>query len=131
MRDNFTFTVFGTPKPQGSMRGFVRGGRAVLTSDNRALKPWRQEISLAAIATRPEIIDGPVALKLQFYFAKPKSRPKAWLEPACKPDLDKLCRAACDALTGICFNDDAQVIALAAEKAYGLPERVEITVGSI
>ena len=35
------------------------------------------------------------------------------------PDLDKLVRAALDALTGIVFGDDGQVCELYAHKLYG------------
>jgi crossover junction endodeoxyribonuclease RusA len=34
------------------------------------------------------------------------------------PDIDKVCRAVLDALTGILYRDDAQVVALSAVKTY-------------
>lgn len=128
-----SFTVYGTPVPQGSTKAFIPKGwkRAVITTDNKKLKPWRQEVSQAAIAADLQVLTGPVFIRLQFFLAKPKSRPKKWLEPTVKPDLDKLCRGVLDSLTGICFNDDAQVIALSAEKSYGLPERLEIHIGEV
>jgi crossover junction endodeoxyribonuclease RusA len=44
-----------------------------------------------------------------------------------KPDLDKVIRATCDALTGILYADDAQIVDTSARKHYGSPERVEIS----
>ncbi len=38
-----------------------------------------------------------------------------------RPDLDKLCRACLDSLTGIVWRDDAQVVRLEASKDYGAP----------
>lgn len=39
--------------------------------------------------------------------------------PASRPDLDKLVRAILDAMTGLAFQDDGQVVALNAGKEYG------------
>lgn len=36
-----------------------------------------------------------------------------------------------DALTGICYEDDSQVVKLTAIKGYGEPERTEVTVGRL
>ena len=41
--------------------------------------------------------------------------------PECRPDLNKLSRACLDALTGIVWRDDSQVVRLEAEKEYGVP----------
>ena len=45
-----------------------------------------------------------------------------------RPDLSKLIRATEDALTGIIYADDAQIVDIHAKKEYGLPERVEVTI---
>ena len=131
-----SFTVYGTPKPQGSMRAFMPKGwnRPVLTSDNAKLKPWRQQITLTANTFRAMVTDasfqGPQVLVLRFYFAKPASAKKRQFVTV-KPDLDKLQRAVLDACTGVLWRDDSQVIEIKATKHYGLPERVEIDVASM
>ena len=49
------FIAYATPQPQGSMRGFVLPGkngqkaRAILTSDNSKLKPYRSEVTRSAM----------------------------------------------------------------------------------
>jgi hypothetical protein len=44
--------------------------------------------------------------------------------------LSKWCRSRLeDALTGIIYHDDAQIVQIEAYKFYELPERVEIEVG--
>ena len=117
------FTAYGIPTPQGSMRGFVpKGwGRPVLTSDNKRLRPWRQAIVDACrqeLAGRPPI-EGPVAVELVFYLPRPKSAPRRVLHPAKKPDLDKLVRAALDALTAAgAWRDDSQVVDVVARKRF-------------
>jgi len=123
------FIVYGTPKPQGSTRAFIPKGwkRAVITTDNVQLKPWRQQISLEAIALQQPLREGPIRMGLRFFFKRPKSAPKSRIHPTVKPDTDKLIRAILDALTGILYRDDAQVVQFSEiSKAYGDPERVEI-----
>ena len=131
-----TFTVYGTPKPQGSMRAFRHRttGKVMVTTDNKQLKPWRQQVSETAMYARYE--SGrcvelckvyPVRIDLAFYFARPKSAKKR-IGMTVKPDLDKLQRAVFDAITGILIHDDAQITSVTARKHYGDPERVEITV---
>ena len=129
------FTVYCTPQPQGSVRAFTPKGwtRPILTSDNKGLKSFRQEVSKAALVVRAgdELVFGkhePVSLTVRFYFRRPQSVPKKRVQQVVKPDLSKLIRAAEYSLTGIIFHDDAQIVTIAAEKHYGEPERVEIEV---
>jgi crossover junction endodeoxyribonuclease RusA len=114
------FTVHGTPAPQGSKKGYVRGGRAVLVESSAAVRPWRQDVTTAAIEaaggwTTP---DGPVAVHVTFLIRRPASAPRrVW--PDRKPDLDKLLRSTLDALTtaGV-IADDARVVEISASKVY-------------
>lgn len=130
---SISFTVFGTPVPQGSMRGFKRGKHVILTSDNTNLKPWRQEIAGAATVEVTKQGFAPIKrphaawLIATYYFDRPKSVKKT-LEKTTKPDLDKLLRATKDALKGIIYDDDSQVMKAIVEKVYGSPARVDITV---
>ena len=125
-----SFCVYGTPRPQGSMRAFQRPGMRspVVTSDNARLKPWRQEITATAIGLGVPCIDRsvPVEITLNFYFTRPKSSKRAAV--IVKPDLDKLCRSLFDGITGVLIADDSQVIELHARKHYGGPERCEIEI---
>lgn len=132
-----SFTVYGTPKPQGSTRAFIPKGwkRAIITTDNKKLKPWRQEISGIAsmqVANRELILsnDAPRYIDLKFYFQRPKSA-KNREGMIVKPDIDKLVRGVLDSLTGILFRDDSLIVSVKAEKHYGVPERVEVTLDTI
>ena len=136
------FTVYARPEPQGSSRGFVLPGkngrkpRAIITSANPKLKPYRQELTNTALATMAERgIEKPLAAKhvavridMVFYLEKPQSVAKKRTHLVVKPDCDKLARATTDSLTGIIYADDAQIVGLSAFKRYGTPERVEIMV---
>ena len=130
-----SFCVYGTPRPQGSMRAFWRPGmqRPAITSDNKKLKPWRQELAATAMEhaqgrSLPLFGDSvPVEVTLRFYFSRPKSAStKSRPGMTVKPDADKLLRAVLDSIKGILVHDDAQVIEIHVRKMYGGPERCEI-----
>ena len=112
------FEVYGKPEPQGSARGFVVDGRAVITSSNPNLKDWR---NLIAVAAREEMkglppIDGAVEVEAVFFLPRPKSVKRE--NPTVKPDLDKLTRALLDGLTNVIYRDDAQVVRAITSKRY-------------
>lgn len=133
-----TIVCYGKPQPQGSSRAFMPKGwtRPVITSANKGLKSFRQELSSAALEARAkigadDIIFGKheaVEVTFAFFFQRPPSAPKSRVFPTTKPDADKLCRSVNDSLTGIIFHDDSQVVKMSAHKFYGSPERVELTV---
>jgi Holliday junction resolvase RusA-like endonuclease len=136
------FVAYCTPQPQGSMKGFVLPGkngqkaRAILTSDNSKLKPYRSEVTRSAMLALSEAgvaepFAGkhvPVSLVLDFYLDRPASIPKKRKEMVVRPDLSKLVRSTEDAMTGVLYADDAQVVELSVRKHYGAPERVEVSV---
>jgi len=113
--------VPGEPAPKGSTRAFVIGGRAVTTNANKNTKPWeaqvaffvREHIGTEVMFPKP----GAVRLELLFIMRRPSGEPKRMTrDHTRKPDLDKLCRAVIDALTGLVYTDDAQIINLMAFK---------------
>lgn len=125
------FFVPGIPAPKGSARAFfVKNlNRAVITNANAKTKPWEQAIRAEAHAAEGIAGCAPhtaaVRVTATFYFPRPKGhfgakglKPAAPRENTKKPDLDKLARALLDALTGIAFVDDSQVIDLRVEKRY-------------
>ncbi len=115
----------GVPKPQGSMKAYVVGGHAKVTSDNKALGPWRADIAAhirSHIGPRIAIPEGPVCVAVEFVMPRRAAEPKR-VTPAHtrKPDLDKMLRACLDALTGLVFTDDGQVDVLGGLKRTAEP----------
>ena len=134
------------------MKGFVVNGRAILTSTSKGLKPWRELIAYQAAAYITECKDGDpsclvgflpkpeaVEVEIRFTFIRPKSHLKksgeltksAPLFKITYPDIDKLARAVLDALTGVFYEDDSQVVHLVVHKDYadpGIGPGVEISV---
>jgi crossover junction endodeoxyribonuclease RusA len=125
-----TFWVDGLPQTQGSARAFVCNGRAIVTSTNKALKPWRAAVAETAIAngwTGAELLDGPVAVSTVFVLQRLASHFGAKGLKASAPafphtsggDLDKLERAIFDALTGLVYRDDRRVVCSRACRLWG------------
>lgn len=138
-----TFTVFGDPVTQGSTRAFIHPHlkRAMVTHDNNAkVKGWRSIVSMQAkeamlqAGIRELLRDG-VQIEIKFYLARPKNHfgkrgllGSAPAYPVKKPDLDKLTRCIGDALKGVIYGDDSQVVSWTVRKHYGDPPRAEISV---
>lgn len=118
------FTVAGIPAPQGSHKAFMpKGARfPVVTDDNPRTKPWRACVAYAAMQVRPTpLFDGPVGVAVYFKLPRPKSTPRRVRHPIKRPDCDKLLRAVFDALKGVIWNDDSQVVAISTGKSFGAP----------
>lgn len=130
------FTVFGHPQPGGSKTsGRTLDGRTYVRDSNNKAAPWKERVSQVAgemMKGRP-LYDGPLVLTVTFYVPRPKSHygVKGLLKsapkyPTVRPDVTKLLRPLEDALTGICWRDDSQVVKQMAEKKYGEPARAEV-----
>lgn len=126
--------IAGVAAAQGSKK-HVGGGRMVESS--KAVGPWRERVA-SELATMlgegHEPTRAGVVVNCRFVFVRPKShlrvngepRESAPRVPATRPDLDKLIRAVLDAMTGVAFVDDAQVVALNVGKEYGNAAGVEL-----
>lgn len=132
-----SFFVPGRPATKGSARAYTyrrsaaKGGGigARVTNDNPRAAAWDRLVTIAARASyKGEPVSGPVAVRLVFLYERPKSHGIRWgksrtgrLPPATSRalgDIDKAARCCLDALTGVLFHDDAQVVSLTAEKQY-------------
>lgn len=123
-----SFTVYGVPRPQGSKRHV---GNGVMIEMSKALKPWRQDVAATAWTQVNGVIPFaahvPVEMTLNFYFTRPKSAKKRRAMTT-RPDGSKLLRAVEDALTGIIYADDAQIVEWHIRKHYGGPDRVTVEI---
>ena len=133
MAQTITFQVYGTPRPGGSKTAFFNKklGRAmVVDASGQPGKDWRTSVQAAAMeAYRGPLLQGPLDLFITFGLARPKShygtgrnadrlKPSAPPYPTKPPDTTKLVRALEDALTGILWRDDAQVVRQTVRKVY-------------
>lgn len=131
-----TFYVYGTPIPQGSLTAHASRRKdgslfaAVHYPSGSKLHKWRNAIGRAARAEWGDVETtyNAVEIHLDYYFKRPLTHYKT-LDMVLKegyskyhheyvPDLDKLVRATMDAIAGIVYHDDRQVIELSARKLY-------------
>lgn len=142
------FTVIGKPQPAGSKSGApIRRkngsiGVAMRDSNPRA-KPWQAIVAHAAReAYSGDLLRGPLDVTMTFFLPRPKGhygtgknsaklKPSAPYFPTKKPDALKLARGTEDALTGVVYADDSQIVVERLEKAYGEPARVEIEISEM
>lgn len=107
--------VPGRPAAQGSKR-HVGGGR--LVEQSKAVAPWRTTVAWhAAQEFRGAPLDGPLRVVIDFVMPRPAATPRKSTPPAVKrPDVDKMQRAVFDALSGVVWRDDSQVVDVHARK---------------
>jgi Holliday junction resolvase RusA-like endonuclease len=158
--ETWRLTVYGRAVPQGDLTAMPlmkrgtkqpiigKGGRPIINqvhSNAKALKPWRQEVAMTAIASGwpgagIAAIDEALIVGITFYFARPDGHygtgRNAGVLKDSSPlypektggDLDKLARATLDSLTGIIWHDDKRIVTLPVRRRYGTPERAVISV---
>ena len=135
-----SFIVYGQAKPAGALQiGRTGDGRSFLHHrSSKSLAEWKAAIKReAAEATHGSPYTGAVALDARFYVQRPAGhygkrglRPSAPAYPIKRSvgDIDKLARALLDALTGVSFLDDSQVVDLKLSKRYADDGPVHIAV---
>ncbi len=130
------FTIYGEPVAQGRPR-FARRGKFTQAYDPPDSREYKKYVKLLASQNRPHTpIEGPVELKLLIYRPLLKSMSKkkkaaavaGALRPIKKPDVDNVAKGIMDAMTGIIWADDKQVVGLQVSKYYSEQPRVEVQV---
>ncbi len=137
------FTVLGKAAPAGSKRAFVVNGRAVVTDANKNSRPWKALVAAAGydaiLAFNGGVpLDGPLAVSITEYRVRPKGHFRVNGElsaeglrrpyPTSAPDTGKISRGIHDALTGVVYRDDAQIVLDVSSKAWGDTERTLVAV---
>ena len=116
------FVVTGTAIPKARPRATKIGNRAVMYTPTQT-KQFENYVKLVAAQHAPkELLTNPLDVELEFYLQRPKSLPKKIQHHTKKPDIDNLAKSVMDALEGIIYVNDAQVIALRVYKLYGTPK---------
>ena len=131
------FTVPGEPQGKGRPRIGRVGANARMFTPQKTVA-YEGLIAVAAqqaMAGRP-LIDGPVMLEVAMYhpirpsWSKKKQAAALANEalPTLKCDADNCLKAICDALNGVAWKDDVQVVDLHLKKRFAETPRVEVIV---
>ncbi len=113
--------VAGLPETKGSWKAV---GRGAMKRDNPREKAWATKVGWAVrleLRGQQPVADR-VRIELDFYLPEPKGRKN-------QRDIDKLCRSALDAMNGLVYVDDEQVVELAATKIVVAEAMVGMYVG--
>lgn len=122
------------PKGKGRPR-FTRTGHAYTPARTRDYEELIAARALEAMKGRQLIPrDVPLRVTIVAVFSVPVSWPKkkrlaalqGVLRHTRKPDYDNVGKAVCDALNGIVFEDDCQIVSGEVEKVYGPEPMVRI-----
>lgn len=133
------FFVAGEPKTKGSTQSIpyrAKDGNLRVNTFNasKGAAAWERVARLSALEAWPHDAPykGAVEIELGFVLRRPKTvKVRKRPLPIVKPDLDKLVRSVLDALSGVVFEDDAQVTGLMTVKRYeqaGAPVGVQVHV---
>jgi Holliday junction resolvase RusA-like endonuclease len=135
--------VHGRPQPAGSKRfvGRAKSGRGIIIDSNPKAGEWKDRVAQVAgeaMAGAP-LMRGPLKVSMLFRRSRPKThlkktgalRDSAPLFPVTKPDVLKLARGVEDALTGVVWGDDAQIVEEVLWKHYADTEGVQVLVQEI
>lgn len=128
--------IYGEPVPQGRPR-FVRRGKFVTTYDPPKSVAYKKLVKLQAKAQyKDNPLIGALCVDLLVYRSMPKGGSKALRtrrlsgedRPITKPDVDNYYKAVTDALTGIVYEDDNQIVHMTGDKFYTDNPRVELNI---
>ena len=137
--NGLTFTVPGEPT------GKERPKFSTINGHVRAITPKRTvsyenlvklSFGQAYPGAKPIEKDVPLLVTITVFFKIPASVSKKKrqemledrIKPTKKPDCDNIAKSVLDALNGIAYYDDAQVVTLTVDKLYSETPRVEVEI---
>jgi Holliday junction resolvase RusA-like endonuclease len=132
-----SFTIPGQPVAKGRPK-FARQGGFVRAYTPEKTVAYETLVKLAAgeAMAGAAPLQGPLSLMLRLYVQIPKSTTKrdrtriaaGEFLPTRKPDLDNVLKAVTDAMNGIVYDDDAQIVTVMVTKLYAETPRAEVGV---
>lgn len=133
------FRIPGKVQPQGRPRASVRGGH-VRMYDPPKSREYKKHVKQVAEDYAPsEPLEGPLHVRMTFSRQYLKSWTKRQrmdaedgiLMPITRPDLSNLCKGIEDALNGIMWKDDSQIIELMLAKIYSDEDYAEVEIRTL
>ena len=127
------FTIPGEPKGKGRPK-FSRQGNFVKTYTPDTTVNYENWVKICFQGAGQKMLDGQLKVVIKSYFPIPKSFSKKKresalkeeLRPTKKPDCDNIAKIILDALNGLAYKDDKDVVSCLIEKWYSENPRVEV-----
>ena len=136
-----SFTVSGIPIGKGRPKFSTVNGRAMAYTPTKTVN-YETLVKLSyqqQCGGKMYDKDTPLSIDIMAHFPIPKSVSKkkadmmraGTIRPTKKPDSDNIIKAICDALNGIAYYDDAQIVEVTAWKYYSDEPKAEITIRAV
>lgn len=135
------FTVHGPIHGKGRPR-FTRVGQYVRTYTPDQTISYENLIKMEYLEENEGFMFGrevPLAIKITAFYEVPKSasqRKKAEMladkiRPLKKPDSDNVLKVVCDALNGVAYHDDVQIVSVQVERFYALNPFLDVVLWEV
>ena len=138
------FHVLGKPVGKERPRAVRTASGRVRVITAKKTEEYEHFVHLAARSAVEQLeleepLDGALGLSMQIALEVPESwapeRRAAALagreRPVVKPDFDNVAKAICDAMNGVVYRDDAQIVESSVRKIYGPLPGVLVTIETI
>ena len=120
----FQFDV--DPKPKQRPRVNTKTRRAYTPEATRNYERFIRDLTKLQWG-KSKSIEKPIKMDIVFHMKRPASvPPRKRKYPSVRPDLDNLEKALIDAMQGIVFVDDSQIVTKTSSKVYGIEGRIEV-----
>ena len=128
------FTINTIPKPQRQTRFYSRGGHL------HGYDPSKKDLQFIQWQLKPYApaipFTGPIIADYTFYMPIPRSASKVKarqmsahiIKHIIRPDLDNLAYLVTNAMKGIIYRDDSQIVEKHERKMYGVEPRIVIKI---
>ena len=134
------FKLNGEPVGKGRPKITTRGKFAHAYTPKKT-KEFEEAIKFEFMSTNCERMpvypkNVPIKIEMEFGFEVPKSYSKkkrelclsGHIQHTKRPDADNVAKAVCDALNGLAFEDDSQIVCMQLEKLYAEESYVEVRI---
>lgn len=131
-----SFTIPGEPKGQGRPRFSRKSGVAFTPTETRNHAAYVKMLATRAMEDALlEPFDRPCKMDVRIFCEMPQSwsrkkrieAERGLLGPG-KPDIDNVIKLLADAMNGVVFKDDKQIVHVDARKSWGVVATTEVTV---
>ena len=131
----FEFEIPGDPKGKGRPR-FTRNGRTFTPAETVRYESLVRACFTETYKGEPVEKGIPLRAHIMAFYPIPKSVSKSravnmesgFEFPTKVPDCDNVAKIILDALNGIAYHDDAQIVRLTVQKSYSREPRVSVTI---
>lgn len=133
----YSIEVLG--KPQGKGRPRFNGKTRVAYTPERTTRYEAKVMQAWVFKYGPTHLEKPLEIDMTIFFPVNKSdgrkmrdaKINGGIKATVRPDIDNIIKIVLDALNGVAYLDDKQVVKVSASKEYGETPRVEVRIKEI